>query len=235
MQLVAGLHACVNSLKVVIVIGSSASAVDICRDIAGVAKEVHIASRSVANETYKKQPGYHNLRLQCMVESAHEDGTVVFRNGKVVPADIIMHCTRRTQHKYHYPFLDTKGIVTVDDNRVGPLYKKIFPPALAPWLSFIGIPRKIVTFPLFELQSKWVAGILSGRITLPRQEEMMDDIAAFYSSLEASGIPKRDTHLMGDSQNRIRRPETYRDEWEDHELVLKAHEDFVKYTSKQKR
>ncbi|OMO52421.1 Flavin monooxygenase FMO [Corchorus olitorius] len=245
--------------QVVIVIGSSASAVDICRDIAGVAKEVHVASRSVADETYKKQPGYDNLWFHSMIDSAHEDGTVVFRNGKVVLADIILHCTG---YKYHFPFLETKGIVTVDDNRLGPLYKQIFPPALAPWLSFIGIPWKIVPFFLFELQSKWVAGILSGRITLPSQEEMMDDVMAFYSTLEASGIPKRYTHLMGDSQfdycnwlaiqcgceeyeewrkqmyyatskNRIPRPETYRDEWDDHDLVLEAHEDFVKYTSKQ--
>jgi len=34
--------------------------------------------------------------------------------------------------------------VTVDDNRVGPLYKHVFPPALAPWLSFVGLPWKVV-------------------------------------------------------------------------------------------
>ena len=27
------------------------------------------------------------------------------------------------------------------------------------------------------------------------------------------------------------RTDTYRDEWEDHQLVLEAHEDFTKYTS----
>ncbi|OMP06549.1 hypothetical protein CCACVL1_01513 [Corchorus capsularis] len=118
------------------------------------------------------------------------------------------------------------------------------------------ISSLVIPFPLFELQSKWVAGILSGWITLPSQEEMMDDIMAFYSSLEAAGIPKRYTHLMGDSlfeysnwlatqcgceeyeewrkqmfyataQNRIPRLETHRDEWDDHDLVLEAHEDFV--------
>lgn len=36
------------------------------------------------------------------------------------------------------------GIVTVDDNRVGPLYKHVFPPELAPFLSFIGIPWKVL-------------------------------------------------------------------------------------------
>lgn len=49
-------------------IGSAASAVDISRDIAGVAKEVHIACRSVADETVEKHPGYDNLWLHSMVK-----------------------------------------------------------------------------------------------------------------------------------------------------------------------
>lgn len=59
---------------------------------------------------------------------------------------------------------------------------------------------QVVPFPLFELQSKWIAGILSNRITLPSEEEMMEDVRAFYSLLESSGIPKRYTHNMGDYQ-----------------------------------
>lgn len=34
----------------------------------------------------------------------------------------------------------------VDDNCVGPLYKHVFPPALAPWLSFIGLPWKVYLY-----------------------------------------------------------------------------------------
>ena len=47
-------------------------------------------------------------------------------------------------YKYHFPFLETNGIITIEDNRVGPLYKHVFPPALAPWLSFIGIFEKVI-------------------------------------------------------------------------------------------
>ncbi|KAK9277113.1 hypothetical protein L1049_006652 [Liquidambar formosana] len=240
--------------QVIILIGSAASAVDISRDIARVAKEVHIASRSVADGAFGKQPGYDNMWLHSMIESVHEDGTVVFRDGSVVLADVILHCTG---YKYHFPFLETNGAVTVDDNCVGPLYKHVFPPVLAPWLSFIGLPWKVVPFPMFEFQSKWIAGVLSGRIALPSQEEMMEDVKAFYSTLKASGTPKRYTHNMADNQfeyndwlaaecgipaseewreemysaaskNRRARPETYRDEWEDEHLVLEAHDDFKK-------
>lgn len=55
-------------------------------------------------------------------------------------------------------------------------------------------------FPLFEYQSKWIAGVLSGRLTLPSVEEMMEDSNSFYSKLDVSGIPKHYTHNLGDSQ-----------------------------------
>ncbi|XP_071723578.1 flavin-containing monooxygenase FMO GS-OX-like 4 [Rutidosis leptorrhynchoides] len=239
--------------QVVVLIGSSASAVDICRDIATVAKQVHVASRSVPDETYEKQPGHDNMWQHSMIESAREDGTVVFRNGRSVRTDVILHCTG---YKYHFPFLETNGIVTVDDNRVGPLYKHIFPPTLAPWLSFVGLPWKVIPFPLCEYQSKWIAGVLSGRILLPSQERMMEDVKAFYSELESSGIPKRYTHQLGDAQFEYNdwlgaqcgypgseewrkemyilagkykrtRPETYRDDWDNDHLVLQAYQDFA--------
>lgn len=53
---------------------------------------------------------------------------------------------------------------------------------------------------MFEFQTRWIAGVLSGRIPLESTEEMTADIEAFYSSLEAAGIPKRYTHQMGQSQ-----------------------------------
>lgn len=238
--------------QVVVLIGNAASAVDISRDIAQVAKQVHIATRSNANGTFGKLPGHDNMWLHPMIESVHEDGTVVFQDGIAVSANTILHCTG---YKYHFPFLETNGIVTVDDNCVGPLYKHIFPPALAPWLSFVGLPWKVVPFPQMEFQSKWIAGVLSGRISLPSVEEMTRDVEAFYSSLEASGTQKRYTHNMSNyqfeyndwladecgcspseewrkqmylvtSRNKRARPETYRDEWEDEHLVSQARQHF---------
>lgn len=59
---------------------------------------------------------------------------------------------------------------------------------------------QVVPFPLFEFQSKWIAGLLSNRLALPHKEQMMEDVEAFYSILESSGIPKRYTHNMADYQ-----------------------------------
>ncbi|MQM09976.1 hypothetical protein Taro_042863 [Colocasia esculenta] len=143
--------------QVVVVIGNGLSAFDISRDILRFAKEVHIASRSRGSGAPVKQPGYDNLWLHTMISSAEEDGTVVFLDGSSLHVDVILHCTG---YKYHFPFLKTNGHVIVDDNRVHPLYKHIFPPSLAPSLSFIGIPWKVYlkyilfTFSLYLLSTQ---------------------------------------------------------------------------------
>ncbi|PON92974.1 Dimethylaniline monooxygenase, N-oxide-forming, partial [Trema orientale] len=79
--------------QVVILIGASASAADISRDIAVVAKEVHVASRLLGDGTTAKQPGYDNMWLHPMIDRAQQDGGVVFQDGSVVYADTILHCT----------------------------------------------------------------------------------------------------------------------------------------------
>ncbi|KAL6847688.1 hypothetical protein ACP4OV_022476 [Aristida adscensionis] len=241
--------------QVVVIVGAKNSGGDISRELAGVAKEVHMASRSAPAATCHRLPGYHNLWLRSMVERAEEDGSVVFRDGSSVKADAIVHCTG---YSYSFPFLGDDSTVSVDDNRIHPLYKHVFPPQVAPHLSFIGLPFKVVPFPLFQLQSTWVAGVLSGRIQLPTKEEMMEDVRALYSELEAIGWPTRYTHCLKHNQfeyddwlaeqcghakveewrkemydafvkKRLDCPETYREEWDDHHLLEQANQDFKKY------
>ncbi|CAH8377035.1 unnamed protein product [Eruca vesicaria subsp. sativa] len=238
--------------EVVVVIGNFASGADISRDISKVAKEVHIATKS-SPDTYEKLSGdKNNLWKHSQIDIAREDGTIVFQNGKVVHADTIVHCTG---YKYYFPFLDTNGYMSVDDNRVEPLYKHIFPPAFAPGLSFIGLPAMGLQFYMFEVQSKWVSAVLSGRVTLPSVDKMMEDMMLSYETLEALGIPKRYTHKLGKSQceyldwiadecgfshvehwrdqevvrgykRLVDQPETFRDEWDDDDLMEEAYEDF---------
>uniref|UniRef100_A0ACD5TT74 Uncharacterized protein n=1 Tax=Avena sativa TaxID=4498 RepID=A0ACD5TT74_AVESA len=243
--------------QVVVIIGYHPSGMDISRDIAGVAKEVHVAIRSEPPFEMHRTTAHANLWLHSMIERAQKDGSVVFQDGSRVKADVILHCTG---YKYSFPFLgdddETIGI-HVDDNRVGPLYKHVFPPHLAPQISFIGLPFKGIPFPLFQLQSNWVAGVLSGRIELPSENEMMHDVASFYLEMEARGCPKRYTHGLEltfeyedwlvekcEMENieewrkvinlAVRakvsdHPESYRDQWDDDHLVTQAHHDFTKY------
>lgn len=58
----------------------------------------------------------------------------------------------------------------------------------------------MIPFPFCELQSKWLAGILSGRIDLPSEEEMIRDVKADYKEVKRKGWPKRYTHNISDVQ-----------------------------------
>ncbi|CAN6300829.1 unnamed protein product [Urochloa humidicola] len=244
--------------QVVVIIGAKNSGGDISREIAGVAREVHMANRASPAATCERLPGYDNLWLRSMVERADPDGSIVFRDGGSVRADVIMHCTG---YKYTFPFLQQQqqqGIISVHDNRIHPLYKHVFVPQLAPRLAFIGLPFKVIPFPLVQLQASWVAGALSGRVQLPSEEEMMEDVRALYAELEAIGWPVRYTHCLKHNQfeyddwlaeqcghakveewrkrmydaackKKVECPETYREEWDDHQLLDQAIQDFRKY------
>ncbi|KAL2511459.1 Flavin-containing monooxygenase FMO GS-OX-like 3 [Abeliophyllum distichum] len=144
-----------------------------------------------------KQIHSHNYRVpgpfQDQIECVYENGEVAFQDGASVHADIILHCTG---FNYDFPFLETNGMVTVDDRRVGPLYKHVFPPELAPSLSFVGIPYAVVVFHMLEFQARWVASVLSGKVLLPLEKEMQTDIEKHYRHMEEAGIPKHHTHRL---------------------------------------
>ncbi|KAK4751754.1 hypothetical protein SAY87_020552 [Trapa incisa] len=243
---------------VVVLIGYGTSSVDISLETAPISKEVHLAIRGPSKiAMHDRGHGFSNIWFHPMIKHAQEDGAIVFEDGTSIYADVILHCTG---YKYHFPFLDMDGVVRVDDNRVGPLYKHVFPPLLAPCLSFIGLLSKGLPFRVSELQSKWVAGVLSGRISLPSVEEMMEDVDNFYAQLEAAGVPKHHTHVILTSlveyndwladqcglpgmeewekimlfaayESLQNRPGTFRDEWKDDDLASKGCEDFVRSIS----
>uniref|UniRef100_A0A0E0MAK1 Flavin-containing monooxygenase n=1 Tax=Oryza punctata TaxID=4537 RepID=A0A0E0MAK1_ORYPU len=177
--------------QIVVVVGLGASGVDIAREISSVAKEVHIASR-YTEDRLGKVDTYQNVWLHSEVDCIQDDGQVRFSEGSAVAADTILYCTG---YRYHFPFLDVEGL-TVDDNRVGPLYKHVFPPKHAPNLSFVGLPTKTIIFQSFELESRWVARALSGRAELPGEVAMAAAVDEDYRRMEAAGKAKRHTHAL---------------------------------------
>ncbi|CAN6324609.1 unnamed protein product [Urochloa humidicola] len=175
----------------VVVVGLGASGIDIAVEISHVAKEVHIAAR-YSEDRLGKIELYQNVWMHRELDCVEDDGRVRFAEGSAVAADTILYCTG---YRYHFPFLDLDGL-TVDDNRVGPLYKHVFPPKYAPNLSFVGLPTKTIMFQALELESKWVAAVLSGRATLPSEEAMTAAVKEDYRRMEETGRPKRHTHAL---------------------------------------
>ncbi|CAL9244466.1 unnamed protein product [Arabidopsis halleri] len=237
--------------EVVVVVGCSMSGQDISIELVKVAKEVHLSAKSleIPPGLTKVIEKHQNLHLHPQIESLEEDGRVIFDDGSCIVADTILYCTG---YDYKLPFLESKGRVEIDDNRVGPLFEHTFSPYLSPSLSFVGIPRKLIGFPFFESQAKWIAKLLSGKTCLPSSDQMMQSISEFYLSREADGIPKRNTHDIADFNysdkyadyigfphleewrkvlcvsaivNSIENLETYRDSWDDDDLLQETLQD----------
>ncbi|KAL6598645.1 hypothetical protein ACP70R_046344 [Stipagrostis hirtigluma subsp. patula] len=151
--------------EVVVVVGCGESGLDIALELSGVAKEVHLSANKSLEEAMtpamsKMLANHADMRLHPLVDRLGDDGTVVFADGSCAVADAVIYCTGYTSS---IPFLDTAGLVTVGGNRVGPLYEHTFPPALAPSLSFVGLPMQVFAPWTFEAQARWVARALSGR------------------------------------------------------------------------
>ncbi|KAJ9567235.1 hypothetical protein OSB04_003201 [Centaurea solstitialis] len=211
--------------QVVVVVGNSLSGQDISMELVNVAKEIHLSSKSpcVSEGLSKVISKHDNLHLHPIIECLHEDGRVVFVDGSWLIADTIIYCTG---YSYSFPFLDTKGTVSVDDDR-------------------------LIGFPFFESQAKWIAQLLSGKRTLPSRDEMMKSIQDFYKSRDDARIPKHNTHDVADFEycdkygdhvgfphleewrkdlcvsaivNSVVNLETYRDHYDDEELLQVAHQ-----------
>ncbi|KAK8325992.1 hypothetical protein V6Z12_A11G088500 [Gossypium hirsutum] len=199
-----------------VLIGNGSSANDILKEISPLASQVHQAIRGPGSQL-KRLENHDNAWQHSMIECARKDGKVVFQDGSIVDPDVIIHCTG---YKFHFPFLRSNGTVTVDDNRVGPLYKHVFPPSLAPWLSFVALPYKAVPYIVMELQGKWVAKVLSGKVKLPTQAEMADSVEFEYENWLATQLdirpPERWKEIMFFSMEKIKSyyGEKYRDAWD---------------------
>nr|CAB3467219.1 unnamed protein product [Digitaria exilis] len=131
--------------EVVVVVGCGESGLDIATELCGVASGVHLTAKSMEAATTptpvvsKLLSNHAEIQLRPPVDHLCEDGTVAFADGSCVVANTVIYCTG---YVYSIPFLDTGGLVTVDGGgeRVGPLYGHTFPPAMAPSLSFVGVP-----------------------------------------------------------------------------------------------
>ncbi|CAI5465841.1 unnamed protein product [Closterium sp. Yama58-4] len=192
--------------KVVVVVGAEASGQDIARELAAVAREVHICARgwrsspaAAGAATGAIETGYFEdlrgrVQQHPMIKQANPDGKVEFEDGFACHADVIMHCTG---YHYSFPFLALPpSLLSVDTGRVTPLFRHVLPPALAPSLSFIGLPWKVVPFPLCQLQARWVAQLLSGQLPVPPRSDMEGGVRRLYARMEAQGVPERYVHRL---------------------------------------
>ena len=182
----------------IVVVGSSASGLDISTQLAPVAeKPVYMSQRSESEmaagfagiSTSRNDGGAVPVRVVgAIVRLDVASRTVWFEDGTVVErVDVLLFCTG---YLYSYPFLrgteldgdggrgqeqeQGQGEGQVEDfsgQRVRGLYEH-FLHKQHPTLSFLGLPQKVVPFPVAEIQAAVVARLLAGRLEIPDHREM---------------------------------------------------------------
>ncbi|XRB19528.1 flavin-containing monooxygenase [Pseudoscourfieldia marina] len=198
--------------KRVVVVGTGASGVDIAMEVAEYADEVILCYRrqSMAESTSScsgnpielgPTRGTRNNIRDARVAPTHvaKDGTLTFEDGSVLARgdfaaeDVVV--VLATGYHVSFPFLDADNI-SWDDNNVRPLVEHIFPAQgdIGPTLSFIGLPWKVVPFPLFECQALWISKLLAGdtSATMPSDVVIKESVNA--------GRPAHHSHMLGDLQ-----------------------------------
>ncbi len=125
---------------------------------------------------------------------------VLFEDGTRLPMDAIIYATG---YRTSFPFL-RKEVFAVEDNEPVALYRRIVAPD-RPGLYMIGLVQPIgATIPLVEVQAKWLAGVLSGKLQLPGREEMHDEIARHRREVERTYVGSARYTLEVDSRSYAR-------------------------------
>lgn len=138
----------------------------------GVPKPAHPIWREHATLSQELLPyaGHGWIRIKPDVR-ALQHGHVAFTDGTAAPVDAIIYATG---YRFSFPFIDP-GVLRLGDGEVS-LYRRMAAPD-RPGLYFAGLVQPVgPTIPLVELQARWLAGVLSGRIRLPAPSVMRQEI-----------------------------------------------------------
>lgn len=159
--------------KKAVVVGSSASAIDIGAQISEVSKgKLLVSERS---ESYlQPPPTTDKIYFPEIVEflpSANYDRAIRFADGRIESEiDAIVFCTG---YLYSFPFLSSLDPpVITDGRRTVNAYQHLFY-TYNPTLVFPLMTQRIVPFPFAESQASVFARVWSGRLSLPSQAEMI--------------------------------------------------------------
>ncbi len=177
----------------VAIVGSGASGVDLAREIGGVASKVWWCATAFPDDDAAS--GDHMERRAVPIGFDSDGSVRLADGGKLANVNVVMFCTG---YHYDFPFL-SDGIVNLDGERVEPLYRDLIPPRY-PTIAFIGLPLKIIPFPLFEMQAKWFLRRVSGRWPFPELGKMESAILERDGCEEKAGRACRHHHVLGEWQ-----------------------------------
>lgn len=173
--------------KKILIVGAGISGMDIADHIAKAGSQVLLASRTFKpGGIMEPMVTHRNITYVHPVAEflgEREQGrSVRLKDGSVEEG--IDQVIFATGYFYDFPFFtketeSTLGLTVGPDTGAGPVNAVLglWQHLIArdePTLSFLGLPSRIVPFPVVEVQSAYVARLLSGRLFLPTNDDMME-------------------------------------------------------------
>jgi cation diffusion facilitator CzcD-associated flavoprotein CzcO len=205
----------------VLVIGAGVSALDICRELSGVANKTWQSVRggkfdlpaSLLPENTIPVPEVTKFDTHSTAvpkESQPEDkgpavpGIIELKDGLVL--DDVDHVILATGYMTSYPFLahlhsdntrtaeaGEETLVTLDGEMTHNLHRDIiYIPD--PTLAFVGVPYYVASFSLFDFQAQAVARVFAGKARLPAKTEMRRE---YGERVEQTGLGRGFHSLHG--------------------------------------
>ena len=109
----------------------------------------------------------------------------ILKNGERVEADTLILCTG---YRFAFPFLsdECRPAILHDGQTVDGLYLHLIHSNF-PTMSFIGIPKQVCPFPLFDRQVRFVLATLDGTVRLPSTGDMLEDVRKETEASAAAG------------------------------------------------
>ncbi|KAJ5015199.1 Thiol-specific monooxygenase [Colletotrichum sp. SAR 10_99] len=156
----------------VIVVGNSASGIDLSAQISTVCRLPIIVSEKTTPNTPAEDRSSWAKMVPEILEFIPEGRKVRLANGEVESdVDGVVFCTG---YFYSFPFLrDLSPPVVTDGAYARNLYEHLLY-IDDPTLAFAGIPQRIVPFPVAEGQAALVARAWADRLALPSTAEMRE-------------------------------------------------------------
>lgn len=158
--------------KRVLVVGSSASAIDLGDQVNRVSKGNLLRSQRSSSHLQDNATAGELLFPEIVefLPSANHNRAVRFADGRIESdLDAIVFCTG---YLYSFPFLSSLDPpVITDGRRTVNVYEHLFY-TYNPTLAFPVMTQRIIPFPFAESQAAVFARVWSGRLTLPSRLEM---------------------------------------------------------------
>ena len=180
--------------KKVVVVGNSASGLDISTQISTTSKKpLLVSQRSKPDWSSGDVPHKQDVPeiVEFLPPEIHQRA-VRFKSGHVETGiEAVLFCTG---YLYSYPFLSRPlhSELIEDGFRVQHLYQHIFY-IEDPTLVFLALPMKVIPFPLSEVQAAVVARVWSRRLELPSKVDMYK----WENTLVATNGTGKGFHTLG--------------------------------------